>query len=94
MDEPRGRVKGGSGPVTVGGFAGFGFGVFWYAWGKVGFWKAVLSASSGSPGLGIGSRRFSSWGSSFSLPSRSRAPPCQEPDLRASLGSSWPVAGR
>ena len=39
MDEVKGRARGGpAGPVTIGGFAGFGLGVFWYAWGKVGFW--------------------------------------------------------
>lgn len=53
MDESKGRARGGpAGPVTVGGFAGFGFGVFWYAWGKVGFWKAVLYGVFWIPWLG------------------------------------------
>jgi hypothetical protein len=40
------------GPVTIGGFAGFGFGVFWYAWGKVGFWWAVVYGIFWIPWLG------------------------------------------
>ncbi len=36
----------------VGGFAGFGFGVFGYAWGKVGFWWAVLYGVFWIPWLG------------------------------------------
>ena len=40
------------GPVTIGGFAGFGFGVFWYAWGKVGFWWALVYGIFWVPWLG------------------------------------------
>ncbi len=46
----KGGMRGG--PVTIGGFAGFGFGVFWYAWAKVGFWKAVLYGIFWIPWLG------------------------------------------
>jgi hypothetical protein len=52
LDEPKGRASSGSGPITVGGFAGFGFGVFWYAWGKVGFWWAILYGVFWIPWLG------------------------------------------
>jgi hypothetical protein len=53
MDEPKGRAKvSPSGPVTIGGFAGFGLGVFWYAWGKVGFWWAILYGVFWIPWLG------------------------------------------
>jgi len=52
MDESKGRASSGSGPITVGGFAGFGFGVFWYAWGKVGFWWAILYGVFWIPWLG------------------------------------------
>ncbi|HVO09309.1 MAG TPA: hypothetical protein VMX54_01035 [Vicinamibacteria bacterium] len=52
-DDPRRRHRSGpSGPVTIGGFAGFGFGVFWYAWAKVGFWKALLYGIFWIPWLG------------------------------------------
>jgi hypothetical protein len=40
------------GPLTIGGFAGFGFGVFWYAWGKVGFWWAIVYGFFWVPWLG------------------------------------------
>jgi hypothetical protein len=53
MDESKGH--GGftpAGPLTIGGFAGFGFGVFWYAWGKVGFWWAVVYGIFWVPWLG------------------------------------------
>ena len=46
MSEGTGGVRGG--PVTIGGFAGFGLGVFWYAWGKVGLWKASLRRETSS----------------------------------------------
>jgi hypothetical protein len=53
MDEEKGRARRGpGGPVTIGGFAGFGCGVFWYAWGKVGFWWAVLYGVFWIPWLG------------------------------------------
>jgi len=52
-DETKARHRSGSGgPVTIGGFAGFGFGVFWYAWAKVGFWKAILYGIFWIPWLG------------------------------------------
>ena len=50
MSEGTGGVR--SGPVTIGGFAGFGLGVFWYAWGKVGLWKAILYGVFWIPWLG------------------------------------------
>ena len=43
--------------MTIGGFAGFGFGVSWYAWGKVGFWKAVLYGIFRIPGLATRSQK-------------------------------------
>jgi hypothetical protein len=50
-DGTKGRQHVG-GPITIGGFAGFGFGVFWYAWAKVGFWWAVLFGICWIPWLG------------------------------------------
>ncbi len=55
-----GKASGSGGPITIGGFAGFGFGVFWYAWAKAGFWKAVLYAR-GSHGWATGLPSYSSW---------------------------------
>ena len=53
MEEPKGHSLGGpAGRITVGGFAGFGLGVFLYASGKVGFWWAILYGIFWVPWLG------------------------------------------
>lgn len=50
MSDNTSRMRGG--PITIGGFAGFGLGVFWYALGKVGFWWAVVYGLFWIPWLG------------------------------------------